>query len=93
MLYALGREEQVLAAARSRSCSNNAPRCHSLRSRRFATLPYRVFGESSGVRRRARDRRAGVHLPPKALIKAFLHGGSKPPPYRVRGNFSSVRRQ
>ena len=36
------RSRGLLAAARSRSCSNSPPDCYSLRSRRFATLPYCV---------------------------------------------------
>ena len=34
------REDQGLVATRARSRSDNHAGCHSLRSRRFATLPY-----------------------------------------------------
>ena len=44
------RWEQVLAAARSRSRSNSPPDCYSLRSRRFATPPYKPLLISLGER-------------------------------------------
>ena len=51
MIFITKQEEQILAAARSRSRSNNAPRCHSLRSRRFATLPYQVRGNRLAIQK------------------------------------------